>query len=295
MKKFIAVLLLFVCCKLIAQDTLPAFKAIILNDNKAQISWINPYSNCVQISVQRSYDSLRFFQTIFSSQSPELPQNGFADNNFMSQIKMYYRIFYVLDDGKFFFTASKTAVKLLEKATTKKQKPVKNIDTIVEKDTGNVEMIDLVKLPSVTKIPEKRMYCIYKRNADTLYAILEEKNYYKFKDSIAHKTKDTLYAFENDIIVWKPFVPKPLWKPSINVFSSEKGYVTLALPLAKLHKYRIVFFNDKQEEIFRIKHLKHEKLFLEKNNFVRSGWFYFELYEDEKLKEKNQFLIERDF
>ena len=53
-----------------SQNALPKFSVRILNKEKNQISWKNPYSSCVQLSVQRSYDSLRFFTTIFSSQSP---------------------------------------------------------------------------------------------------------------------------------------------------------------------------------------------------------------------------------
>jgi hypothetical protein len=139
------------------------------------------------------------------------------------------------------------------------------------------------------------MFSIYKRNTDTLFNVLDEVKYRKFKDSIALKTKDTLYAMENDMIIWKPFVPKPLWKSSLNVFTTDKGYVLIELPNYKAHQYKIVFYDDKQQEVFRIKQLKQAKLMLEKSNFLHAGWFYFELFEDDKFKEKNKFFIESDF
>ena len=33
---------------------------------------------------------------------------------------------------------------------------------------------------------------------------------------------------------------------------------------------------------------------LDKTNFVHAGWFTYELYEDEKLKEKNKFQLQKD-
>ena len=69
----------------------------------------------------------------------------------------------------------------------------------------------------------------------------------------------------------------------------------MQLPNAATHKYKIVFFDKAGKELFKIKHPKQEKLMLEKSNFLHQDWFYFELYEDEKLKEKNKFYVESDF
>ncbi len=107
-KKILALAIFFGCLiKSFAQETLPNFTAKPMGINKAQISWQNPYHNCTQISVQKSYDSLRFFKTIFSPLSPELPVNGFVDNDYLPEVKTYYRIQYVLEDGSFYFSKSK--------------------------------------------------------------------------------------------------------------------------------------------------------------------------------------------
>jgi hypothetical protein len=143
--------------KSIAQDTLPNFSLAILKGSKAQISWTNPFSNCIQLSVQKSYDSLRFFQTIFSTQSPELPQNGYVDNNFIPQVKIFYRIFYVLEDGKYFFTQSKAQSS--EKSIVKIAIPNKTEDIKPNNIPIDIKLIDK---PTPDSFPRKRLITIYK-------------------------------------------------------------------------------------------------------------------------------------
>jgi hypothetical protein len=277
--------------KSIAQDTLPNFSLAILKGSKAQISWTNPFSNCIQLSVQKSYDSLRFFQTIFSTQSPELPQNGYVDNNFIPQVKIFYRIFYVLEDGKYFFTQSKAQSS--EKSIVKIAIPNKTEDIKPNNIPIDIKLIDK---PTPDSFPRKRLITIYKKNRQTLLNVLDEAGFQKFRDSISLKTKDTLLTFENDIIILKPFIPKPLWKPSLNIYTNNKGFVSINLPEAsKNHKYRIVFYDETNTEIFRIKLLKLDKMVLEKSNFLHAGWFFFELFEDDTIVEKNKFYLDKNF
>jgi hypothetical protein len=291
MKKLISIICILLASKSIAQDTLPNFSLAILKGSKAQISWTNPFSNCIQLSVQKSYDSLRFFQTIFSTQSPELPQNGYVDNNFIPQVKSFYRIFYVLEDGKYFFTKSKAQSS--EKSIVKIFIPNKAEDT---KPNNILIDIKLIDKPTLDSFPRKRLITIYKKNRQTLLNVLDEAGFQKFRDSISQKTKDTLFSFENDIIILKPFVPKPLWKPSLNIYTNNKGFVSINLPEAiKSHRYKIVFYDETNTEIFRIKQLKQDKLVLEKSNFLHAGWFFFELFEDDTIVEKNKFYLDKDF
>lgn len=276
------------------QDTLPNFSAVELSNGKARISWINPFTNCTQLSVQRSYDSLRFFKTIFTPFSPELPQNGFIDNNYLQQLKIYYRIFYVLDDGSYFFTASTSVSKtgsITEAGAGKKKNENAGNDRVVVAETN----LQLITPPNPNALPAKRMFSIYKRSIDSLWNVLDEASYLNFKDSIVTKTKDTLYTYENDIVLLKPYIPKPAWKPSLFIYTHNNGYVVVDIPDFKQHHYRIIFYDDNDQEIFRIKQMKQQKLVLEKGNFVHEGWFYFELFEDDRLREKNKFFVERDF
>jgi hypothetical protein len=93
----------------------------------------------------------------------------------------------------------------------------------------------------------------------------------------------------------KRYVPKIVWKPSIYVFTNNKGYVTIALPEVKKHEYHLKFFNNKNELLFQMNNIQENYLVVDKSNFLQAGWYFFELYEDHQLKEKNKFYLEKDF
>lgn len=369
-----------------SQSLLPDFAARELTRGKIQISWNNPYRNCVQLAIQRSLDSSKNFRTIFSSQSPELASNGYVDNRPVPGVKNFYRIFYSLEGGSYFFTRA-TAVEASSVAKSlpvdlsvltpsippTKEKSITPTLTAAEKknltsiylqknivlrfdktgyarfrdsiNTRTKDRLRRINERAVEWIPVKTEgYFIYKdqqlvaeltkkailqwkdsikfRTPDTLYAldanhseirsytpppktyvfiyrndsllqVLETALYRKFKDSIATKTRDTLYASDDQHISIRPFVPRYVWKPSDYIFTNNKGYVTIQLPLVKQHKYAVIFYEEDGSELFRIKNLKEQELILDKTDFVHAGWFYFELFEDEKLKEKNKFFLPR--
>lgn len=255
----------FVCFSLLvnAQDTLPHFSVKDLGRNRIQISWINPYETVVQINVQRSYDSLRGFQTIFAPQSPALPQNGFADTKALQGVKLYYRIFYVLSGGAYFFSPVKSPA------------------------TG-------VLLPKADVNPDAGMLITIKLR-DAVIGQLSYSQYKIFRDSIIYKTKDTIYANSATEVVIRPFVAKEVWKPSPYIFTNREGYVTVRLPAVQARHYRVVFFDDRGNRLFEIARIREAELVLDKVNFVHAGWFHFELYEDNRLKERNKFYLARDF
>ncbi|WP_431215007.1 hypothetical protein ACQ86N_09860 [Puia sp. P3] len=88
-----------------AQDTLPHFSAIARGPGKILISWHNKYPVVTQISIQRSTDSLKNFATLLTVPDPTLPANGITDNK-APHPNFYYRLFIVLDNGKYLFTPS---------------------------------------------------------------------------------------------------------------------------------------------------------------------------------------------
>lgn len=325
MRNFILSLGVFVSSNVLSQDTLPNFRANILTAEKASISWSNPYNNCTQISIQRSYDSLSFFKTIFSSLSPELPVNGFVDENYFEGINIYYRIFYVLENGDYYFTHSKTSVKSkseykkiepsfnnilqpqlldrfiitkksIDETTTKKEVESK-IKVIKNTKKEPVKEVNIHYLDSIVSapLPSKKMYLLYIHSLDSLYKVIDETGFSRFKDSIVMNTKDTLYAFDNDIFLIKPFIPDPLWEPSKNIYTARKGNLVIKIDDYKKKKYKLIFYEENKNELFKINHIKQDILTIEKSNFISSGWYFFELYEDDKLKEKNKFFIGSDF
>ena len=49
------------------------------------------------------------------------------------------------------------------------------------------------------------------------------------------------------------------------------------------------------KKLFTINNIPESDLVIDKANFIHAGWFRFELYENEKLKERNKVLLQRDF
>jgi len=306
MAKVAAFFVLILMClgQLSAQDTLPKFSVTTRGNNRVLISWTNAYPNVSQISIQRSYDSLKNFKTILTVPDPSNLQNGFVDTKAPTWF-MYYRIFIVRDSGKFEFSRSKRPFW----DTAKVARPVNPVNgngngtkRVIISDTMNKKEADKIRerlnepkdtVTVVEKIEPERFFTVKRR--DTIVAVISEKNFKAFRDSIVYKTKDTMVFRSIDTIVVKPFVPKEVYKPSIYVFTEKEGNVSISLPEATVKHYSVKFFDDKNNPLFEINKVKESPLILDKANFLRSGWFRFELYEDGKLKEKNKFFIPKDF
>lgn len=88
--------------------------------------------------------------------------------------------------------------------------------------------------------------------------------------------------------------PKNLFTPSIFIFTNPDGNVVIALPEAKSAQYSIKFFHENGDALFQMAQVKESVLTLDKSNFFKSGWFKFELYENNVLKEKSKFFIPKD-
>lgn len=280
-KIFWVIVLFVVSAKVHSQNTLPDFSVSSAGKNKVIISWANTYPNLVQVSVQRSYDSIKNFQTIFSAQSPELPGNGYSDNTVVASVKYYYRIFYVFDDGRYYFTKSKSASK--------------SADIVFQKAIVNTPRIIINKPDAgLNKLQPEKFFYVYDRNKDSLLFVYDTLSFIHFKDSIVAKTKDTLNFLNDKEILLKQY-NSLVWKPSVYLFTNERGDLKISLPLAKTHKYRVKIFDGEGNELFDIKNITEDQFYLEKGNFFHAGWFRFELFEDDKLKEKNKFYLEKVF
>jgi hypothetical protein len=110
MKKIVPViLLLIICSSVTAQDTLPKFTVRNIGSNKIVISWVNPFKNIRQVSIQRSFDSLKDFKTIVTVPDPTVPENGFLDTKAASD-RMFYRLYIMLEKGVFLFSPTKRPV-----------------------------------------------------------------------------------------------------------------------------------------------------------------------------------------
>jgi hypothetical protein len=278
-KRFVAGLVflfgIFITYTSMAQDTLPGFKVLDKGNGRIVISWKNNFETINQIAVQRSYDSLKKFTTIYSAPSPELPENGFTDQ-IKPGTKVYYRIFFALQGGTYFFTPVKS--------------PGFGTVAVVINDVKRDKATELIK--EAIKSPTKKIFI---KVSDSLYATLIDGEYLRFKDSIINKTKDTLYPLSSDTIQILQYVQPYVWKSSIYVYTDKEGYVVLNLPEALTKKYELRIFEENDAPVLELKHIKNPYVTLDKSNFYHAGWYKFELIEDGKIKDLNKILIPKDF
>jgi hypothetical protein len=222
MKSCIFFLLIFFCIQapreLSAQKYLPDFSVTEIARGSNKISWLNPFKNCVQIAVQRSADSLKNFKTILSAKNPELKENGFTDNSASHSSPDYYRIFYTLSDGSYFFSA--------------------------------------------------------------VFPVKKE----QYKTDTRKESKEKIKTIPKKIIKGK--------RPSRMVYTDGRGNLVIAIPAIKQHQYTLIIYDTDRTILFTIKRIQEPELTIEKANFLHTGWFSFELFEDGILIEKNRFYIQ---
>lgn len=84
-------------------------------------------------------------------------------------------------------------------------------------------------------------------------------------------------------------------KPAINyVMLNKDQNVALFLPEAEAKNYSLRFFDENGKETFRLNKLKEENLVIEKVNFIHSGWFNYELYENGTMITRDKIFIPKD-
>lgn len=288
-----------------AQDTLPRFTALTRGNDKVIISWTNTFPVTTQISIQRSKDSTKNFKTILTVPDPKVLQNGFVDTKADTAF-MFYRLFIVQDSGKYIFSKSKrpmldtakqvVAEPVAENNETKRVVVAENVtpqEAALIKETIRA-VKEAPKEEKVVPIPVPEKFITLMRR-DSIISQVSEKNFKRFRDSVVHKTKDTIAFSSVDTILIKPYIPPVVYKPSKFVYTEKDGNIAIVLPEAGMKKYAVKFFDEEENPLFEIKEVKESAVTLDKANFLRAGWFRFELYEDGKLKEKHKFFIPKDF
>lgn len=278
-----------------SQDTLPRFTVIAKPANRNVVSWTNPFSYTSQISIQRSQDSLKNFKTILTVPDPSVPQNGFVDTKAPVGIN-FYRLLIVLDSGKYQFSRSKRPAPDTAKISNEPVLENDNQRVVLSDSLSNKEIKTLKEKltpsnPAVAR-PEK-LFVVIRR--DTVVNNISEKNVKKFRDSILYSTRDTLIFESVDTILIKPFIPREIYKASKYIYTEKAGNVMIDLPEASRKKYSVSFFDENKSPLFEIKEIESSQLVIDKTNFIHAGWFWFELFEDGKLKERHKFFLPRDF
>ena len=100
-----------------------------------------------------------------------------------------------------------------------------------------------------------------------------------------------------DAVTPPPPPPKEIkraWVPSTYMYTAPNAAIVLNLPGALTRKYRAKIFDENEKQIFELTHLKEDILLMDKVNFPKNGWYYFELYDGEVLVEKNKFFVPKD-
>ena len=304
----------FLTVVLRAQDTLPRFTASARGPGKILISWHNNYPVVTQISIQRSTDSLKNFTTLLTVPDPRLPANGAVDR--APHPNFYYRLFIVLENGKYIFTPSRrphaitgetaTAVAADNADSSNSSNSQDNSDASITR-AADTRVLFIApadnksknnrKLPAaIHGAPEIAISnTVYIRKGDSLIGQLSGPAVQNFRDSILRHSKDTLVFIDGDTLLIKPFVPKEVYRVSPYVFTGRLGNIHITLPEAPKRHYAVKFFDENNKLLFELSEIRDPSLILDKTNFHHSGWFRFELYDGDQLKEKNKFFIPKEF
>ncbi len=274
---FTLIMLFFVLKDLNAQNTLPEISVNSFN-GKVIVSWLNDYTKPVaNIFIQRSFDSLKNFTTIGSVLIPQNKENGYPDNN-PPYSKMYYRVSITFEGGDYVIGPSARPLQ------QKKEIPVIDITDTTQK----IITKELFWQPLEVKEIPKRII------ADSLKKSIVPDSVKKI--TIPNVIKKIVVQPKDSVIINIPkvSVEKIVTYPSNIVFTNKQNSITIHLSDPKNKKYQIKFYDEENNFLFELNKLTEEYLIIEKVNFVHSGWFNFELFENGISIEKNKFFIAKD-
>jgi hypothetical protein len=248
---------------------------------------------------------------------------------------MFYRLFILFGNSKYMFTKSKKAVtekmvlpapgpaksvaktpvskapaaKSQAKAPVIKAEPAEEELIIPKIDNSRIFYLQdrrnlkkpVVSSPGKFKTPTIKVEkTLFVKRRDSLIMQLDGNRVRSFSDSLMRQTKDTLLFVNADTLLIKPYIEPPVekkdvYKISPYVFTAKDGNVNITLADWNKKQYSVRFFEEDHTPLLEIKNIKDPLLIIDKTNFLHSGWFRFELYEDGKLKEKNKFFIPKEF
>ncbi len=247
------------------QATLPDFT--LKNTNgKVSIFWLNDYKKPVKgISVQRSYDSTKNFFSIASILNPQNSVNGFTDS-MPPYNKMYYRLFIGFDTGVYLLTPSKRP----------------EVNTVIDY-SRLIQEINALYEKNI-QLQEEKMR-LQKQLAEALAA--------KNKNKAPAKTAKTSKTIKkpDPTEVSEDIISQVITYPSKRIFTDKDNNVVTKLFNVKGNKYVIRFLTEDYKLLFEIKNPPEDYFILEKVNFIRGGWYQFEIYKNEYLLEENKFYI----
>ena len=238
-------------------DSLPKF-LLTERNGYVIVGWNNSYPEITQLIIQRSTDSVTGFRSIMSMPDPNAKSNGFIDKKGGTS-SMFYRLMIVLPGGRYNFTEAKkpliTSISLTNNSQERDDSLLPDKDK--RKNHGKHALVKKIESDQAARDNEKRNL-ITKTNILPRIDILE-----------------TINKFH----------------PSTFIFTNEEGNLILLLPDAEKRHYHLHVFREDGRVQFKMRNIKERHLTVDRSNFYQSGWFLFELYDGELLKEKNRFFI----
>lgn len=292
------------------KDTLPDFAVKNINGT-IEISWHNLFKNTIQINIQRSKESNKNFVTIHATPDPTAKYYRFIDKTAPND-SSYYRIFMLFEGTNYLFSKvlrpvittviskeTSSVIKTDEKprtTETKKDTIAKKTETttipvkVIEKKTEEKTKAEsIIKKEEVKVLPEKKTENIpVKSNTPHKEVVLQlQQHTFRYKISL---------AVVNSKIAAAPVINnKKIWAPSSYIFTADDGNVMIRLPDIQTKKYSVTFLKEEGRPLFVISTIKESPMVVDKSSFLKSGWYYFELKEGDKVMERNKFLITRDY
>lgn len=264
----------------VGQDTLPGFSALI-RSGKAVISWTNPFEKVVQISVQRSQDSLFGFRTIVTMPDPTLAVNGFMDVS-APDTRQYYRIYVQLPYGRFFQSSVKRPSEWTANTYEEGRLPG-GVVPVPVRETANMPRVPVPekkKLPEAVRTEDARDYDNIIRRSKAVFVKKFPGRYLEPGDPLPPEAGEL-----------KVVLPANLLTPSPFLFTNKDGNVVVAMPQRPGGRYSVHFYLPEGQPLFHFDMSKEPILILDKVNFQRSGWFDFEIRQDGRVKERNRIFI----
>ena len=249
-----------------AQNPLPDFSIEKNNKNENVISWRNPFSSSlIQLVVQRSMDSVKNFRSVHASENPAQATGLYSE---VAGSKYYYKIFYMLQDGSYYTTATKTVASGFETAGLISY--LNNYDTIVVASSGTRTN--------------------YLKN-----------NFNRLRDSVINNTADSLVYISGNVVNYVHYVPRMsavAGAQSGYKFISNSEYINtegnpvIKLPYNDYYKYSMIIYNrDGREVLYNIGGFNSNEYVLSKASFIYPGLYPYEIKFNNQVRDKNSIEI----
>ena len=278
------------------QQPLPAFEVSDIGSGRVVISWYNQYPKTSQITIQRSFDSLRGYKSILTVPDPSAVQNGFADTKATND-HMFYRLYILLDKGQYFFTTP--------------QQPTKRAGAVAPLVAPSAVLSTPVTASRTELTPTESQPAAAAATTKTSTPGLPAETARESNELRSPSSQFTVQKVEPVIIKLDPskmgdsakvpFTVTPqndpdAYAPSLYVYAIPEGHVRIDVPNKKRYaNYRIRFYEADKQFLFELKPLPAPSFLLDKTNFLHSGWFLFELYDEARLLERHKVFLEKDF